>query len=227
MTRLLLVIAVAAGLLSVALGGLAPVGRIALGWGWPQAALPFLDDPAWRGVAFFRAGDWEGAERSFRDADLPYNRANALVLSQQYVGALEAYDLALFLNNADTQAQANYDLLVSFYAGLALDAGTPMRWGEDKDGATVAAEIARGNARAAGTGDEVTNTGALLGLPEVVSDGARRVRKVFDDKFIIANDRWLTNLEDVPGAFLSERIKAEHKRRKADGSAQTAGEPPW
>ncbi len=88
------------------------------------------------------------------------------------------------------------------------------------------ASIAKGSARAAGTGDGATNSGALLGLPELQSNGAREVRKVFDDKFMVANRRWLQTLSDVPGEYLAARIQHERKRRVKLGLAQPVPEDP-
>ena len=87
--------------------------------------------------------------------------------------------------------------------------------------------VARGAARAAGQGDDVTNAASLIGLPELQSRGRLGVRKVFDDKFIEASPRWLATLEDVPGEFLAARIAAERKRRIAEGIEQAEAETPW
>ncbi|MBS8229034.1 hypothetical protein DYI42_22660, partial [Vannielia litorea] len=116
----------------------------------------------------------------------------------------------------------------AYYAGLALEAGSVVEWFTERDqrGEAVESFEARGNARAAGQGTEVTNVGALVGLPEVLSGGAREVRKVFDDKFITADERWLETLEDVPGAFLAARIRHEAKRRARAGEGQPEAEDP-
>ena len=102
------------------------------------------------------------------------------------------------------------------YAGLALDPETPIKWSADKDddGPEMLAPEAGGSARAAGSGAETTNAGALVGLPELASRGRLGVRKVFDDKFMVANDRWLATLSDVPGDYLAARISHEFKRRR-------------
>ena len=78
-----------------------------------------------------------------------------------------------------------------------------------------------------GTGDEVTNTGAARALAELESHGRLGVRRVFDDTFIAANDRWLAILEDVPGAYLAARIAHEHRWRQKAGTGQLPQETPW
>jgi Ca-activated chloride channel family protein len=210
------------------LGGSAPFGRLALGFGWPGAAAVLFKDPAWRGVAEYRAGRFAEAGAAFRAAGpgAAYNLGNALVAEGRYAAALEAYDVAK-LQAPDPEAQANFDLIMALYAGTAIEAGSIADWSEDKDGATVAADIAQGSARATGSGDDVTNSGASIGQVELATTGERNVRKVFDDVFVVAGPRWLATLEDVPGAFLAERIGHEYKRRKAAGVGQPEADAPW
>ena len=129
----------------------------------------------------------------------------------------------------DPRAAANFDLVAAAYAGLALDPEAPIAWFTEKDGgdgAVVRSFVARGDARAAGTGSGTTNTGALLGLPELESFGDGRVRKVFDDQFMVANERWLETLSDVPGEYLAARISHERKRREDLGLLQPPPEDP-
>lgn len=211
---------------SFALGGLAPVGRLFLGAGLPSMAVPFFSTPDWKGVAQYRAGRYAEAAKSFALADQMFNMGNAQVQQGKYAAALEAYDIARLSGDGD--AAANFDLVAAYYAGLALDPDTPIAWFTEKDGdgQIVKSSIAQGSARAAGAGDESTNTGALLGLPELATHGRVPVRKVFDDKFMVANDRWLVTLADVPGEFLAARIKHEQKRRGKLGLAQPVPEDP-
>lgn len=213
--------------LAFALGGTGPGARVLIGLGLPGLAAPLADDPGWRGTALYRAGDHDGAARAFQQAGMMLNLGNAHVQAGRYAAALEAYDMARL--QGEKRAAANFDLVAAFYAGLALDPDTPIAWFTEKDGgggAVVKSSIAQGSARAASTGDGATNTGALLGLPELQSDGARRVRKVFDDKFMVANRRWLQTLSDVPGDYLAARIRHERKRRIRLGLAQPAPEDP-
>lgn len=231
MTRWSIVTAASLACLILALlvgSGPAPFGRLLLSAGLPGAAVPFLTDPGWRGAALYRAGRMEEAAEEFRAADALFNLGNAEVHTGRYAAALEAYDIARLAG--DTRAGANFDLVAAFYAGLALDPDVPIAWFANKDddtGEVVAAPVARGSARAAGEGDESTNTGALLGLPELRTlASGERVRKVFDDKFMVANRRWLATLSDVPGEYLAERIKHERKRREKLGLAQPEPEDP-
>ena len=154
-----------------------------------------------------------------------YNLGNALVRAGRYAAALEAYDLAV-ARDGDAAARANFDVVTAYYAGLGIDAETISLFGERKIGASEESFVARGNARAAGSGSEVTNTNTMLGLAQLESHGEQSVRQIFDDKFIVADERWLTQLDDVPGAFMAARIAQEHKRRRDLGLAPPAPEDP-
>lgn len=228
MRRMVFTLGIGLLLLAGVLGGGNAFGRVALGLGAPNLAASIFASPYWRGVALYRAGRFAEATETFEDAgpDAAFNRGNAQVKSERYAAALEAYDLAQAYQT-DTQAQVNFDIVLAFYAGTRIDADSIARWGEEKQGETAAAEVARGSARASGTGDEVTNTGATIGLTELQSRELRRVRKVFDDKFVVASPRWLATLEDVPGAYLAARVSHEYKRRLKAGEGQPPMEEDW
>lgn len=213
--------------LAALLGGAAPFGRLSLGIGMPRLAALLFDDPAWRGVAEYRSGRYQAAADAFTAARMRLNLGNARARQGRYAAALEAYDGARV--RGDATAAANFDLLAAYYSGLALDPDTPIAWFAEKDGGedpAVESFVGEGNARAASTGSGTNNTGALLGLPELESTGPRPVRRVFDDRFMVANRRWLAALEDVPGEFLAARIAHERKRRRALGLAPPDLEDP-
>ncbi|MGB3462787.1 tetratricopeptide repeat protein [Rhodanobacter lindaniclasticus] len=78
--------------------------------GHPRQARQLAHDPAWRGVAAYRAGDYTGAADALQRApgsDAAYNRGNALAKAQHYRQAIEAYDEALKLDPANVDAKAN------------------------------------------------------------------------------------------------------------------------
>ena len=228
MIRIVALFAVLCLGLAALVGGTAPFGRAALTLGLPGLAAALTDDPGWRGAALYRAGDYAAAVEALREAgpDAQYNLGNAHAWAGHYAAALESYDLAL-ARGYDPQAQANFDLLMAFYAGTAVDADSVYLF-EDREGVTAPAPIARGNARGAASGADVTNAGASLGLAELTVEGREQnVRQVFDDRFTTANARWLATLDDVPGAYLAERIAHEHKRRRDTGTGQVPEETEW
>lgn len=210
--------------LAFAFGGTAPFGRLLLAAGLPGAAAPLLSDPGWRGVALYRAGAFDAAAQAFRAARAFHNLGNAEARRGRYAAALEAYDLARSRGDAD--AGANFDLVAAFYAGYALDPEAPVAWFADDEGETAAAPLGEGTGRAAGTGSAATNSGAAPGLPELESRGRLGVRRIFDDAFMVADDRWLAQLTDVPGDFMAARIAAEHKRRRKAGLSPPEPEDP-
>lgn len=211
--------------LALILGGAAPFGRVLMAAGAPGVAAHLFESPRWRGVAAYRAGDFDAAAAAFAKAGDSFNLGNAHVQAGRYAAALEAYDLAI-IRAGDRQARANFDVVTAFYAALGIDPEALGLFGERRDGAEADSFIARGNARAAGSGSEVTNVNTMLGLAELHSRGEQRVRHIFDDKFMIANDRWLEQLDDVPGAFMAARIAQEYKRRQKLGLSPEKPEDP-
>jgi Ca-activated chloride channel family protein len=67
-------------------------------------------DPAWRGAAAYRAGDYAGAAQALQQSpgsDAAYNLGNALARQGQYQPAIVAYEHALKLDPANADAKAN------------------------------------------------------------------------------------------------------------------------
>jgi len=75
-----------------------------------------FEDPARRGVAYYRGGDFERAAAVFgrlRSAEAAYNRGNALVLLGQYDAAIESYERALALQPDWDSARENLALAIA------------------------------------------------------------------------------------------------------------------
>lgn len=223
MKALALVAALALALAAL-LGGGAPYGRVLLAMGMPGLAAPFFADAEWQGVAHYRAGAYDAAAGRFAEARAFYNLGNAEAHRGQHAAALEAFDLADA--RGDPDARANFDVVAAYYAGLGIDPEALGLFPERKEGPQEDSFVARGDARAAGTGSEVTNSNTMLGLAELDSRGRLGVRRVFDDKFMIADERWLEQLSDVPGEYLDARIAAEFKRRQKLGLSPPKAEDP-
>lgn len=82
----------------------------ALREGHPKQAEQLARDPALRGAAAYRAGDYPAAVQALqqaRGADAPYNLGNALAKLGRYPEAIKAYDRALQLNPHNADARAN------------------------------------------------------------------------------------------------------------------------
>ena len=222
--RWLAIAGVACFVLALALGGAAPFGRVALAIGLYPLAANLLSDPNWQGVSLYRSGDFDEAAEAFKSAGNQYNLGNAEAQNGKLAAALEAYDQAIGKGNLD--AQANFDVLAAYYAGQHIEPEALGLFPERKSGPKAESFVARGNARAAGTGSEVTNSNTMLGLAELDSRGRLGVRRIFDDKFMVADQRWLNQLSDVPGEFIAARIAQEHKRRVKQGLSPPEAESP-
>ncbi len=82
----------------------------ALRHGAVKQAQQLARDPAWRGVADYRAGDFAAAAKSLSQVagtDGAYNLGNALARQGQYRQAIKAYDQALKLDPGNVDARAN------------------------------------------------------------------------------------------------------------------------
>ncbi|WP_300057197.1 hypothetical protein [uncultured Roseobacter sp.] len=209
---------------AVLLGGAAPFGRVLMAVGLPQFAVPFFASADWQGAALYRAGRYDAAAERFAEARDPFNLGNAEAHRGRHAAALEAFDLARARGHP--HAQANFDVVAAYYAGLGIDPEALGLFPERKDGPSKDSFVARGDGRAAGTGDEVTNTNTMLGLAELQSRGRLGVRRLFDDKFMVADARWLEQLADVPGEYMAARIAQEHKRRVKAGVAPPPPDDP-
>lgn len=210
--------------IAMLLGGAAPFGRVLLAAGAPRLAMPFFGDTNWRGVAHYRSGDMETAARDFRDARDFYNLGNAEAHLGNYAAALEAYDIAIAQGVDD--AKANFDVVAAYYAGLAVNPDAIGFFPKRDTGPEAEGMVGQGSGRAAGTGDQETNASTMLGVLELDSRGRLGVRRVFDDKFMVADDRWLEQLSDVPGQYLKARISHEYKRRAKLGLTPEPPEDP-
>ena len=89
----------------------------ALAQGDAKRAQTLAHDPALRGAAAYRAGDYAAAEAAFAqrdDAESQYNLGNALAKQQRYEEALAAYDRALKRDPQHADAAANRKAVADF-----------------------------------------------------------------------------------------------------------------
>jgi Ca-activated chloride channel family protein len=80
-----------------------------------EAAEAFRD-PMRKGVAWFRAGEFEKAEQEFArvgTAEAEYNRGNCLVMRGKYEDAIQRYDRVLALNADFEDATVNREIAVA------------------------------------------------------------------------------------------------------------------
>jgi Ca-activated chloride channel family protein len=85
-------------------------------------AAALFEDPRWRAVAQYRAGEYEESAQGFRqqdsaqksDADRDYNLGNALARSGELQAAIDAYERALAIDAEAEDASYNRDLVKEF-----------------------------------------------------------------------------------------------------------------
>lgn len=80
----------------------------------PERAAELFEDPAWRGTARYRTGDYQAAAEAFAqqdNADAWYNRGNALARAGELEAAAEAYRESLQRGPDSPDAQANLSLV--------------------------------------------------------------------------------------------------------------------
>jgi Ca-activated chloride channel family protein len=85
---------------------------------FPEAAARF-EDPHWKGVAAYRAGDFDLAAAQFARLDSPegsFNLGNTFVRLELYEDAVAAYDDALATRPEWDEAQQNRDLVAALLA---------------------------------------------------------------------------------------------------------------
>lgn len=89
----------------------------ALKQGQDKQAARLFKNRAWKGVAQYRSGDFDGAVKSLKGlggADNLYNLGNALARSGRYQAAINAYDSALKLDPGHADAKYNRKLIENY-----------------------------------------------------------------------------------------------------------------
>lgn len=193
-------------LLVLALAGPQALGRIALWAGLPGLAAPLLPDPAERGVALYRRGDYAGADAAFTQAGRTqtYNRGLSLAGTGQYALARAYFDAVLFANPADAEARRNRD---------AVNAMIPPERGDS----AVPGRIAGAGGLGPAGPTPITTSGVLM----------INWKRDVEARGMAASDDWLATIGDDPGAFLRLRLRAEYERRAALGLIRPAEGVPW
>ena len=80
----------------------------------PKKAATLFEQADWKGIAEYRAGEYEQAEQAFSGVDSPdghYNRGNALAKLGKYQEAMASYQATLTQQPSHEDAQHNFDLL--------------------------------------------------------------------------------------------------------------------
>ncbi|MDF0732505.1 VWA domain-containing protein [Pseudomonas entomophila] len=199
----------------------------------PAEAAKRFEDPQWRGLALYQAGDYEGAAQAFaqgNDAAAHYNRGNALARAGELDAALDAYEQALE-RQPDLQAALQNQALVQQLlqerqgqaeAQAAADQaqGTP---GNDNDGNSSSANSpvqgSPGNedpAQAQPSGEHTGNDQAQASNQPGNDDGVtqppqRPVSTGLDAEQRQALEQWLREIPDNPAQLLRRKFWYEQQ----------------
>jgi Ca-activated chloride channel family protein len=80
----------------------------------PEEAAALFQDPGWKGLAHYRAGNYQEAEETFSTVNTPeghYNRGNALANLGRYEEALASYQAALTQQPHHADARHNMEVI--------------------------------------------------------------------------------------------------------------------
>ncbi|MEM7744768.1 MAG: hypothetical protein AAF409_13760 [Pseudomonadota bacterium] len=225
MIRAVVFAGVAFTLLATAFGGKEVLARLALSLGLPETAAAVSQDAGIRGISAYRLGEFAAAATAFETAGDRFNAGLAHTRAGNYAAALVVWEQALAADPGDREARANHRLVTALISGTELDvAARPAQ--RDRDGPTAEAPEGQGKGRAIGQGDSATNAKTGFWMPEVTSEGLRRVPHIFDAQYMAADPLWLDTLEDQPGLYLRARLAAEQKQRETSGRALPQAEDP-
>ncbi|MDF2490455.1 MAG: hypothetical protein K0S77_3077 [Pseudomonas sp.] len=207
-------------------------GQHLLEAGRPGEAARHFRDPAWRGVALYRAGDFAGAAREFakgQTAQAHYNRGNALARAGDLEGALDAYDQALELQPDLPAALSNQamvqealqarDAQVQADAQAAQQHTPPDRdnlgnSGSPSDAAEATpAEGDPANRQATATGDPQADTGPdqPSAADDTLQPPPRPADTALDAEQRQALEQWLREIPDNPAELLRRKFWYEQQ----------------
>ena len=165
-------------------------GRLAFERGDFKEAAQRFEDPMWRGVAAYRAGDWDAAVDAFASletADALYNLGNAHARRGDLVLAVKAYGQALERRPGWREATENRDRIAALIPA-------PKVAGRDD-------ETARWEPNE--PADEIRfDDKGKLGKQGKLELSDRQMSEI-----------WLRGLTTSPGAFLREKFRAQNASR--------------
>lgn len=191
----------AAGLACVALPGPEAAGRLALRAGLPHAAM-LLSDPVERGLALYRAAEYEAADAALAAAGRrqTFNRALTLAATGRHALSVDYLDAVLFANPGDAEAQSVRDLV---------DKLVPKVRGESVAPGRIAAV------------DGAEDPAARPTEPDPERG------KPIEARGFAASEAWLETITDDPGEFLRLRLEKEFERRAGLGMIRPAKGERW
>lgn len=173
-------------------------GRLAFERGDYATAAERFDDPMWRGVAQYRAGQYAQAAQSFALVDSPqadFNQGNALARMGKYEAAQARYTQALKRAPNWAAAQANLTLMGKLIAALPKP---PEKSGDDEIPPDVGADEIKYDAKkSTDPGERSTKVGPSL-----------------------ETQAWMRTIQTTPTALLQREFALQHGQATAGGHSQ-------
>ncbi len=206
------------------------IAQDALESGQYDRAAKAADDPLRQGIAHYRQGQFELAERLFRRADGAeghYNRGNALARLQRLEEAIAAYDQALALNPDMQDAAFNKALLED----LLEQQREEQQKNEDQQGEDQESEEGEESESSQsaqqdsteGEGEEQTSDDngdpqdqpGTEGEQTDSDENAEMSDTDLTNEERQALEQWLRRVPDDPGGLLRRKFMLEHRRRQS------------
>ena len=183
-------------------------GRLQFERGDYQTAARAFEDPLWKAIAFYRAGDFATAATWFGKIKSPegyFRLGNALARQERLAAAMETYRMALSLRPDFAEAKFNLE----WVTGL---------WELDQK-----------------EYDDAGGTGGKLGADRVVTDergaratgvvSAQTLRQEAGLSDAQLRDMWMRRVETTPGDFLKLKFSYQLQAGEPDQSGETTELP--
>lgn len=179
-----------------------------------ERAAQLATDPALRGEAWYRNGEFERATRAWSQgegADAHYNRGNALAHAGDLAGAIAAYDQALALDPTLEDALFNRSLVEQLKQQQDQqqqdgEEGENSGEQEPQDGEQQEGEPQEGEGQEGEEGEQ----------PEGEQQPSEQDMEVtWSEEDAQAMEQWLRRIPDDPGGLLRRKFRNEHQRRGA------------
>ncbi len=202
----------------------------------PAEAAQRFEDPQWKGVALYEAGDYASAAQRFAEGNAAadhYNRGNALARSGELEAALDAYEQALERQPDFPAAHSNRALVQSILdeaQAEQTEQDSPEKAGQDEPGQPASQDQASSDSPVE---QQTTQPGEDNGsetLPPETSgtqssgpstDAERTTRPPLQpaDRPITSERRqeleqWLRQIPDDPGELLRRKFRYEQQHQE-------------
>lgn len=217
MNRFALVTLATALLCAVAAG---PGAWAKLIWyaGFPQLALPLIEDPGARGAALYAAGRYAEADAAFAAVgrSATYDRGLTLAATGQYSLSVAYFDAVLFADRYDADARHNRNVVMTLVDPVIGEA----------QGHGRIETILTDNGVATADFDPDAPSQPILAA-ERHKEQRRLRRSVTRERSAAADAGWLDTLADAPGEYLRGRLAAEMERRRKTDTAHREEPDRW